>query len=87
MATLKIFNSTKAYLKELSMKLVRDWMTVAKNLADKEKQEDLYVQILDHLAFSSAKIGDSHRAFQLNEELSKLRPDNSRYRGNTVHYK
>ena len=87
MAILKIFNSTKAYLKELSMKLVRDWMNVAKNLADKEKQEDLYVQILDHLAFSSAKIGDSHRAFQLNEELSKLRPDNSRYRGNTVHYK
>ena len=69
------------------MKLVRDWMNVAKNLVDKEKQEDLYVQILDHLAFSSAKIGDSHRAFQLNEELSKLRPDNSRYRGNTVHYK
>ena len=43
MATLKIFNSTKAYLKELSMKLVRDWMNVAKNLVNKEKHFNMFV--------------------------------------------
>ena len=69
------------------MHLVRDWMEVAKKLVNRETQEELYVQIVDHLAFATAKIGNSHGAYRHNLELTDLRPENSRYRGNTLHYK
>ena len=47
----------RAYLEEAPNKLVRDWMRVAEKIADPNVDEDLYVDIVDHLGFTSSKIG------------------------------
>ena len=47
----------RAYLENAPNKLVRDWMRVAEKLADPNVDEDLYVDIVDHLGFTSSKIG------------------------------
>ena len=47
----------RAYLEEAPNKLVRDWMRVAEKIADPNVDEDLYIDIVDHLGFTSSKIG------------------------------
>ena len=47
----------RAYLENAPNKLVRDWMRVAEKIADPNVDEDLYVDIVDHLGFTSSKVG------------------------------
>ena len=47
----------RAYLEEAPNKLVRDWMRVAEKIADPNIDEDLYIDIVDHLGFTSSKTG------------------------------
>ena len=49
---------------EYPSKLTRDWMKTAERIVDKNNQQELYVQILDHLGFTSSKIG-THRLWAI----------------------
>ena len=77
----------RGYLNNAPARLVRDWMKTAKRLVDPQEDEELYVQILDHLGFMSSKLGNARLALQYYEQLARLRPKETRYPTNINHYK
>ena len=44
-------------MEEYPAKLTRDWMKTAARIVNKHVDQELYVQILDHLGFTSSKLG------------------------------
>ena len=61
-------------------------MLTAKRLVDTEVKDELYVDILDHLAFTSAKLGDYGTALKYNIQLGRLRPHENRFKSNEAFY-
>lgn len=77
----------RGYLQGAPTRLVRDWMQTAYRLVDPVNDEELYIVILDHLGFTSSKLGNSNVALKYYTELTTLRPDEERYIKNVNHYK
>lgn len=76
----------RAYMNEGSMSVVKDWMKLALRLADREKDFDLQIEALDHLAYATSKLGDQRGAYVIYKKLSELKPEEKRYRSNLQYY-
>lgn len=77
----------RGYLNSAPTRIVRDWMETALRLVDPINDEELYIVILDHLAFTWSKMGNTNAALKYYLKLSELRPDDTRFKSNINHYR
>ncbi|CAG5091515.1 Oidioi.mRNA.OKI2018_I69.PAR.g13091.t1.cds [Oikopleura dioica] len=76
----------RAYMNGGSMRVVHDWMKLTLQNADKEKDFDLMIDALDHLAYAKSQIGDQRGALMIYNKLKSLQPDEKRYEQNVNYY-